>query len=132
MRPRDRTRKPVLRGNCKAQLCELLSEILIFPRHVSVPFVKILILRRQLFDLLLLILSFPRHVSDLPLKIQDAQHHRLLSQDLDAQDRDIPGQCPVCTGQTPPSSRGSIQPQNSLRQVLVFSLPKYPSVTVSG
>ena len=34
-------------------------------------------------------------------------HTRDLPQDLDAQDRDKPGKCPSCRGQTPPSSQGS-------------------------
>ena len=34
-------------------------------------------------------------------------HQRDLVQDLDAQDRNVPGKCPACRGLTPPSSQGS-------------------------
>lgn len=34
-------------------------------------------------------------------------HTRDLPQDLDIQDRDLPGKCPACKGETPPSSAGS-------------------------
>jgi hypothetical protein len=34
-------------------------------------------------------------------------HTRDLPQDLDDQDRDLPGKCPACKGETPPSSAGS-------------------------
>jgi hypothetical protein len=34
-------------------------------------------------------------------------HSRDLPQDLDIQDQDLPGKCPACKGETPPSSAGS-------------------------
>ena len=45
---------------------------------------------------------------NMQLNAEDAEHQRFLPQELDAQDQDIPGSCPACTGITPPSSRGSM------------------------